>query len=57
MLGPASMIIGVIYSGCDSNAVLAFLCAALFMNGATTAGFYVNVADLSTSFSGEQNFF
>ena len=53
MLGPASMLIGVIYSGCNIQAVLIFLCATLFMNGAVISGYYVNIPDLSTSFSGK----
>ena len=52
MIGPAGMITAVALSGCNSHAVLGFLCAALFFNGAITSGAYVNITDLSPVFSG-----
>ena len=52
MIGPAGMITAVALSGCNSQAVLGFLCAALFLNGAITSGAYVNITDVSPVFSG-----
>lgn len=52
MWGPGVLIIGVVYSGCNSQAIVSLICLALFFNGAVTASITVNHTDIAPNFSG-----
>ncbi|XP_064108394.1 sialin-like isoform X1 [Macrobrachium nipponense] len=52
MWGPALMLIGVAYAGCNWKAIVAMFCVGLFMNGAITASILVNHTDISPNYSG-----
>ncbi|XP_063597895.1 putative inorganic phosphate cotransporter [Penaeus indicus] len=52
MWGPGVLIIGVVYSGCNSQAIVTLICLALFFNGAVTASITVNHTDIAPNFSG-----
>ncbi|KAK3873050.1 hypothetical protein Pcinc_021920 [Petrolisthes cinctipes] len=51
-LVPAVMMVGLIYTGCNSVATIAIICIALFFNGAVSSGHTVNHLDIAPNFSG-----
>ncbi|XP_042874622.1 putative inorganic phosphate cotransporter [Penaeus japonicus] len=52
MWGPGALIIGVVYSGCNWQAIVTLISLALFFNGAVTASIIVNHTDIAPNFSG-----
>ncbi|KAK7066420.1 hypothetical protein SK128_019270, partial [Halocaridina rubra] len=52
MLGPAVVLLGVAYSGCEPGITVALLCLSLFFNGAITTSQLVNHTDIAPNFSG-----
>ncbi|XP_064088730.1 sialin-like isoform X2 [Macrobrachium nipponense] len=50
--GPAAMILGVSFAGCDAKLAIILLCLALFLNGATTTSGLVNHTDIAPNFAG-----
>ncbi|KAK7082813.1 hypothetical protein SK128_019837 [Halocaridina rubra] len=52
MWGPAMMLIGVAYSGCDWKDIVIMFSVGLFLNGAITASILVNHTDIAPNYSG-----
>ncbi|XP_042874630.1 sialin-like [Penaeus japonicus] len=50
--GPAIMILGVSFAGCNWQATVALICISFFCNGAVTASIIVNHTDIAPNFSG-----
>ncbi|XP_066953297.1 sialin-like [Macrobrachium rosenbergii] len=50
--GPAVMILGVSFAGCNAKLAITLLCLALFLNGATTTSVLVNHTDIAPNFAG-----
>ncbi|KAK7072051.1 hypothetical protein SK128_002758 [Halocaridina rubra] len=54
MFGPALMVIGVAYSGCNSAAAITLLCLTMFFNGSISTSLFVNHCDIAPNFSGKK---
>ncbi|XP_068237202.1 sialin-like [Palaemon carinicauda] len=52
LCGPALMILGVSFSGCNAQLIVILFCLALFFNGAGTTSGFVNHTDISPNFAG-----
>lgn len=50
--GPAVMVLGVSFAGCNWQATVALICLSFFCNGAVTASIIVNHTDIAPNFSG-----
>ncbi|XP_047501430.1 sialin-like isoform X2 [Penaeus chinensis] len=50
--GPATMVLGVSFAGCNWQATIGLICLAFFCNGAVTASIMVNHTDIAPNFSG-----
>lgn len=50
--GPAAMVLGVSFAGCNWQATIGLTCLAFFCNGAVTASIMVNHTDIAPNFSG-----
>ena len=51
-VGPALGLIGLSFSGCNSEAVIFWFCLAVMLNGASNSGFQVNHVELSSNYAG-----
>ncbi|XP_066953218.1 sialin-like [Macrobrachium rosenbergii] len=52
LCGPALMILGVSFSGCDAQLIVILFCLALLLNGGSTTSGFVNHTDISPNFAG-----
>ncbi|XP_063597900.1 putative inorganic phosphate cotransporter [Penaeus indicus] len=50
--GPAAMVLGVTFAGCNWQATIGLICLAFFCNGAMTASILANHTDIAPNFSG-----
>ena len=51
-VGPALGLIGLSFSGCNSEEAIFWFCLAVMLNGASNSGFQVNHVELSSNYSG-----